>query len=164
MSMSLYEIDQAILDLVDPETGELMDYDAFASLQMEREQKIEGMALWYKDLTANAKAIKEEVDALNERRRAMENRADRLKSYLDKALDGQKFQTARCAVSFRKTSSVHVDDHEALIRWLEQNGYDGECIRYKDPEISKAGVGQLIKSGVPVPFASIQTGRSVGVK
>lgn len=55
--MTLYEIDQAIQGLVDPETGELMDYEAFAALQMDRDAKIENMALWYKDLMADAKAM-----------------------------------------------------------------------------------------------------------
>ena len=143
--MTLYEIDQAIQGLVDPETGELMDYEAFAALQMDRDAKIENMALWYKDLMADAKAIKEEADTLNERRKALE-------------------KTARCSVTFRKTSSIQVSNPEALIRWLEQNGYDAECVKYKEPEVSKTGIGKLIKEGVPVPYASIEQGRSVGVK
>ena len=53
---------------------------------------------------------------------------------------------------------------EALIRWLEQNGYDAECVKYREPEVSKTGIGKLIKEGVPVPYASIEQGRSVGVK
>ena len=141
--MTLYEIDQAIQGLVDPETGELMDYEAFAALQMDRDAKI---------------------DTLNERRKALENKAERLKSYLSLALDGEKFQTARCSVTFRKTSSIQVSNPEALIRWLEQNGYDAECVKYKEPEVSKTGIGKLIKEGVPVPYASIEQGRSVEVK
>ena len=43
--MTIYEIDNRIAELVDPETGELLDYEAFAELQMEREAKIENMAL-----------------------------------------------------------------------------------------------------------------------
>lgn len=109
-------------------------------------------------------AIKEEADTLNERRKALENKAERLKSYLSLALDGEKFQTARCSVTFRKTSSIQVSNPEALIRWLEQNGYDAECVKYKEPEVSKTGIGKLIKEGVPVPYASIEQGRSVGVK
>ena len=54
--MKLYEIDQAILALVDPETGEILDYEAFSELKMKREEKIEGMALWHKNLTAEATA------------------------------------------------------------------------------------------------------------
>lgn len=161
--MTLYEIDQKIQSLVDPETGELLDYDAFAQLQMDREQKIENMALWVKDLSAEAKAIKEEEDNLKDRRKAMENKAERLKTYLSIALGGEKFQTPRCSVTFRKTTSVQIDDQDNLVRWLEQNGYD-DCIKYKEPEVSKTEVGKLLKAGTPVPFACIKDGQSVGVK
>ena len=161
--MTLYEIDQKMQNLVDPETGELMDYEAFAQLQMDREQKIENMALWVKDLSAEAKAIREEEDNLKERRKAMENRAERLKTYLSIALGGKKFQTPRCAVTFRKTTAVQIDDQEKLILWLEQNGYD-DCVKYKEPEVSKTELGKLLKSGTPVPFACIKDGQSVGVR
>lgn len=161
--MTLYEIDQKMQRLVDQETGELMDYEAFAALQMDREKKIENMALWVKDLSAEAKAIKEEEDNLRDRRRGMENKAERLKTYLSIALGGEKFQTARCAVSFRKTASVQIDDQDNLIRWLEQNGYD-DCLKYKEPEVSKTELGKLMKSGTPVPFAYIKESQSVGVK
>ena len=62
--MTLYEIDQRITELVDPETGELLDFDAFQALQMDRQEKIENAVLWYKDLIAPAKASKEEVENL----------------------------------------------------------------------------------------------------
>lgn len=161
--MKLYEINAALEALVDPETGELMDYDAFETLQMERDEKIEGMALWYKDMVAEAKAIKEEADTLTARRRALENRADRLKDYLDLQLGGEKFQTPRCSLTYRKTSSLHVEDPSTLILWLEQNGH-ADCVRYKEPEINKSAVSALLKGGVEVPYAELQTGRSLGVK
>lgn len=159
----MFQIDEAISALADPETGELLDYEAFDALQMERGRKIENIALWAKDLLAAAKALKEEADALTERRKAAEAKADRLKGYLDMALDGQRFETARCVVSFRKSTALEVSDPAALVEWAEQNGYD-ECVRYKDPEVSKSAVASLVKSGVPVPFASLEERRSVGVK
>lgn len=42
--MTIYDIDQNLMALVDPETGELLDVEAFARLQMAREKKLEGMA------------------------------------------------------------------------------------------------------------------------
>ena len=60
MSLSLYHIDQALEALIDPETGELLDYDAFEQLQMDREHKIENMVCWSKSLDAEAKAIRDE--------------------------------------------------------------------------------------------------------
>ena len=161
--MTIYDIDQRILELVDPETGELLDFDAFNELKMERDRKIESMALWIKELAATASAIKAEVDTLIDRKKAVERRCESLKRYLAEILQGEKFITPRCAVSFRRSTSVQVDDTEKLVRWLEQNGYD-DCVKYKDPEISKAEVGKLIKSGMPVPFAHLEERQSVGVK
>ena len=80
--MTIYEIDQSIASLVDPNTGEIGDYDMFCELQMEREAKVENMALWIKNLNAEADAIKAERDNLYEREKAARNKADRLKKYL----------------------------------------------------------------------------------
>lgn len=161
--VTIYEIDQRIMDLVDPETGELLDLEAFESLRMEREQKIEGMALWVKELAATASAIKAEIDTLQERKRAAERKADSLKQYLSFLLGGEKFQTPRCTVSYRCSTAVQLDEQEDLVRWLECNGYD-HCVSYKSPEVSKSEVGKLIKSGIPVPYASLIERKSLGVK
>ena len=99
MSLSLYHIDQALEALIDPETGELLDYDAFEQLQMDREHKIENMVCWSKSLDAEAKAIRDEEKELAERRRTMERKRDRLRGYVDRALDGHPFQTAKCSVT-----------------------------------------------------------------
>lgn len=42
---SLYEINQRILECVDPETGELIDPENLEALVMEKELKIENVAL-----------------------------------------------------------------------------------------------------------------------
>ena len=153
--MTLYEIDQAIQGLVDPETGELMDYEAFAALQMDRDAKIENMALWYKDLMADAKAIKEEADTLNERRKALENKAERLKSYLSLALDGEKFQTARCSVIFRKTSSVQVSNPEALIRWLSRTAMTRSASSTRNRRSAKLELASSLKTVFQSPTPTL---------
>ena len=160
--MKLYEIDQRIAELVDKETGELLDYEAFEQLQMEREGKIESMACWYKELTATAKAIRDEETALAERRRVIENKAGSLKEYLCRILNGEKFQSAKCAVSFRKSTSVAVDDYNACLAWVVENA--AKCIRYKEPELDKTEIGKLLKAGDTIPGVSLAEKTSVSVK
>lgn len=160
--MKLYEIDQKILELVDKETGELLDYEVYEQLQMEREDKIENMACWYKELTATAKAIREEELALADRRRVIENKADSLKEYLGKILNGEKFQTAKCAVGFRKSTSVAVDDYDACLAWAIEN--DVHCFRHKDPEMDKAEISKRLKAGDTIPGVSLVEKQSVSVK
>lgn len=161
--MTLYEIDKMITDLADPETGEITDFEALDNLQMARDQKIENIACYYKNLVSDAEAIKAEKDALTERQKAAENKAARLKEYLSYALRGEKFSTPKCAVTFRKTTSVNVDNPSAAIEWAEMNGHK-ECVRYKAPEISKSELGKVLKTGQEVPGAALVEGLSVGVK
>lgn len=111
---SLYEIDQGILGCIDQETGELIDPERLENLQMERNQKIENIALWIKNLQADALAYKAEKEAFAEREKAAANKAEQLKAYLARALAGQKFSTARCAVSFRKSTKLEVLDADCI--------------------------------------------------
>ena len=64
---TLFEIDQAILATIDFETGEILDTDALEALQMEREAKLENIALWVKNLMSDAAAYKAEKEAFEKR-------------------------------------------------------------------------------------------------
>ena len=77
---ALYEIDQEILDCVDLETAEILDTARLDALQMERERKLEGVALWVKDLKAEAEAVKAEADKLTARKKALDNKIDSIKT------------------------------------------------------------------------------------
>ena len=161
--MTIYEIDNRIAELIDPETGELLDYEAFAELQMEREAKIENMALWYKDLTAEAKAIREEEKALAERRKSAENKAERLKGYLDEALAGESYKSAKVAVSYRRSKAVELADESAVINELESSGRD-DCIYYTAPRINKVALARLLKEGGVVPGVELVERNNIQVR
>lgn len=108
--MTLYKIDKAILEAIDFDTGEIIDPEKLDALQMERSTKIENIALYIKNLLADADAIKTEKDALAARETAKRKKAENLKGYLAYALGGEKFDTAKCAVSFTKSEKVEVED------------------------------------------------------
>jgi Siphovirus Gp157. len=161
--LNLYEIDQAILGLVDPETGEIMDFDAFEKLQMDRHQKVENTALYIKNLLAEAEAIKAEESALKDRRAAKERRADGLKAYLSEFLGGEKFETPRCKVGFSKSTSVDLPDAEGFYAWAIANA--PELVREKvtrDPV--KAEIKTLILSGKEIPGAALVEKKNIQVK
>lgn len=161
--MKLYEINREIEALFDPETGELLDESAFENLQMEREQKIEHLILLFKNLTAEAKAVKEEADALAKRQKSIANHAERVKGYIGYVLNGEKFRTARCSVSFRASESVDIQDADALVRWLESSGFD-DCIRYKNPEINKPAVKELLRAGQEIPGVQLCKNQNLVVR
>ena len=158
--MKLYEIDNAILDCIDLETGEVIDTERLDALQMERDAKIENVALWIKDLKAEAEAIKAEKMALAERQRVAENKAESLKNWLAYALDGQKFSTAKCAVSFRKTEKVEISD-VGMIRLMKEHD---ELLTYKDPEPNKTAIKQALKDGLSVDGVRLECNTSVIIR
>lgn len=163
MALNIYEINQAILSLIDEETGEILDGEAFDQLQMEREAKLENVACWIKNLVAEGAALRAEEVNLAERRKAVERKVERLKAYLAEALCGEKFQTTKCAVTFRKTSKVEVTDVRSVAEWCEDNGY-GDLVAYAAPSVSKTDLSKLLKSGMEIPGAEIVEGTSMGVK
>lgn len=112
--MTLWEIDQGIMACLDAETGEIIDPEMLTALSMEREAKLENVACWIKNLRAEAAAIKAEKDALAKREKASAKKAEDLENWLIQALGGQAFNTAKCAVGFRKSSRVDVLDKSII--------------------------------------------------
>ena len=161
--MTLYEINAEIANLVDAETGELLDYDRFAELQMERDTKIENMALWVKDLDAEAVAIKREQKALAKRRQRAEKTAERLRKYLSLMLNGERFQTPRCAVSFRKSVGVDIPDEQGFIAWAQTEGYD-DFLTYGAPKISKKLVKEYLDRGNEIEGVSLVEKNNIQIK
>lgn len=153
--MNLYQIDQEILSLVDPETGEILDYEAFAELQMEREQKIENIVLWHKNLVAEATALKAEKDAFAEREKAAKNKAESLKKYLDTILQGQPLKTTKFNVTYRKSDRAIIDDITKIPE---------KYISYGDPTADKNAIKAAIKAGEKIEGAHVEEVNSMSIK
>lgn len=114
---SLYEIDNAIASFefdIDEETGEILNFDELDNLKMAREQKCENIALYYKNVAAEAEMVKAEAKNLTERQKRLEKKAESLKRYLAYALGGEKFSTSKVAISYRKSVSVNIPDESAI--------------------------------------------------
>ena len=153
--MNLFEIENEIMNCWDQETGEIFDSKKMDQLEMERDTKIENIALYIKNLTADAEALKAEKQSFAERQKAAENKAEALKSYLASYLAGQKFSTPRVAISFRKTSSVNVTDMSLL---------PSEYLKFADPTPDKTAIKNAIKAGTAVAGAEIVDGQSMSIK
>jgi hypothetical protein len=151
--MNLYEINEEMLNCIDAETGEV-DTDKLDELTMLRDEKLENIALWIKDLKAEAEALKAEKQAFAARQSAAEHRAESLKNYLTGFLHGEKFKTTRCAISFRKTESVKITNELELPP------------EFTSVEIKadKNAIKQAIKNGQTVTGAEIVEGISCSIK
>ena len=153
--MNLYEINERILDCVDPETGEVVDIQMLEGLQMERDSKIENIALWIKNLLSDAEELDREKKKLAERQRTSENKARSLKEYLSRFVDGEKFKTPRVSISWRKSESVSVDDISSV---------PDKFLNYSDPAPDKTAIKKAIKSGEDVPGARLIEGKNIQIK
>ena len=153
---ALYDIDAAILACVDQETGEIFDPEQLDALQIEREQKLEGVALWIKDLKAEAEAVKAEADKLNARKKAIDNKVEGLKTWLMYALGGEKLKTPRCNVYQTHSQKVVIDDEKAMIDMLMSSPSGEKFLRIKEPEIDKNALKDSLKQGYEYEFAHLE--------
>lgn len=158
--MSIYEIDDSILSLVDMETGEIEDIARFDELQMERTQKVENIACYFKNLVAEAKAMKEEEANLARRRKAVENKAERIKNLLIYALNGKKFESPKVRCSYRKAKSVRVDDD--FVAWAQ--GHASDLLAFKEPTPNRTAIKAALEEGREIEHAEIVTNESLQVK
>ena len=148
-------------DCIDHETGEVL-FDkinsTLDSIVAERNDKLETVALWIKELKAEADAIADEEAALKKRREAKNSKIESLKSYLDYNLSlfgDKRFETPRVVVSYRKSTRVVVD--EARL--------GSEYFRTKTVyEPDKAKIKEALSQGVDVEGASLEEKNNIQIK
>ncbi len=150
-----YETHAAIMDCVDTETGEMIDDEKLNALVMERRDKLEGVALWIKNLDSDSAAIRVEREALEKRQKAVENKAASLRRWLAEALDGQKFNTARVAISYRKSVSTEVDSESVAKKWCRKK------ITYTP---DKTAIKEALLSGMKIKGCRLVEKQNIQIK
>jgi hypothetical protein len=162
---TLYEIkaemEQAISEMLataDEETGEVSAeaMARFTELQVQKEEKLDNLGAYYKNLLAEAKMLKEEEQSLKARREAKERKAENIKNYLAMILDGEKFESPRVACSWRKSESVAIDDAERLP--------EEYTISKVTVQPDKAKIKEAIKSGAEIDGARLEVKNNLQVK
>lgn len=153
--MNLYEINNSILECVDEETGEIIDMERLEQLQLERDEKIESIGCWIKNLLSDAEQLKAEADKLTARKRVAENKANSLKIYLQEFLAGEKFKSPKLAISYRKSESVDVPD------W---RGVPEDYLKYKDPEPDKTLIKKALKDGQEIAGCALVEKQNMQIK
>ena len=155
---TLFEIDKAIADFefeVD-EDGVILNADELDNLKMAREQKCENIALYFKNVSAEAEMVKAEAKTMTERAKRLENKAESLKKYLAYALGGEKFSTPKVAVSFRRSESVNITDEHLV----PDNFCDFTMVR----KPNKTALKDALKKGEEIMGAELVEKQNVSVK
>ena len=97
-----------------------------------------------------------EKDAMADRQKRLEKKAESLKGYLAYALQGEKFSTPRIAMSWRKSESVLIPD-EAL---LDDRFVNVTMVKKPDKKLIK----DTLKAGREVPGAELVTKQNLQIK
>jgi seryl-tRNA synthetase len=159
---NLFEINKAIMNAweacVDPETGEINEdiYAEMEALQVERDEKIENIACWAKNLMSDAAQLKAEAKTMADRAASAEKKAESLKRYLAAVLNGTKFETTRCIIGWRKSTAVLIEPDADLPE---------EYVRTKvTTEPDKTAIKAALTSGKEIAGCSIETRNNLTLK
>jgi hypothetical protein len=159
--MNLYEINEQIAGLVN-EDGEIADIEQFEALSLARDTKIENIGLWVKNLEAEATAIEAEEKALEKRRKTAENNANRLRGYISKFLNGDKFTSPRICISYRKSTAVEFAvDEPDFIEWAAVKHPD---LLKTTVAVDKAAIKEAIKGGEQIDFVRLAERQNMQIK
>lgn len=164
--MTLFELSAQYLQFMELiETGEVPTEaiaDTFEALDGEIEIKIDNTACVIKQLLAEAAAIKEQEAALAERRKKKEAAADNLKKLLTENMQRigkTKLDTARNLVSFRKSTSVKIEDEAEFMA-----AYPQFCNIKTEVSIKRKELTDRLKAGEEISGAILETKQNLQLK
>lgn len=156
---ALYELDARLMSYeykFDEETGEWLNEDELNEIEMDRNDKIENIALWIKNLEAEANSIADEMKALKARKESKERLAKNLRGNIQHSLAGEKFETSKVAISYRRSTQVEVTDIGLL---------DADYLRTKTTvEPDKVAIKEALKNGEEVEGAKLVENVSMQLK
>ncbi len=167
-NLKLWEIPKAAEDimemLVDPETGEILSddeaYELLSNYIDEADKKTEWIAKEIKNLKAEAEALREQKRTFDQRIKAAENKAERLKNYLNFALNGEKWKAddGSITISYRTSSNV--------VKVTELDSIEEKYFKtpHTESNLNKTMIKSDLLHGVEVPGAELIDKRSVIVK
>ena len=160
--MRLWQIDERINKIlendfyIDEETGEVFLTEDLDKLDVERTEKIENVALYVKNLKYEAEAIKSEIDNLKSRAEIKNKKAEKLTNYLDKVLCGEKLETPKVALSYRKSTAVKIENEELL---------PDEFMTIKiDKKPNKVAIAKLLKNGETITGCELIEKQNLQIK
>lgn len=139
--------DQLISESVDPETGEIInpDFEAqLTALQMDKEEKIEQVALAFKEAKADVETLQKIIDGLERKKEAKESFMEFCKGWIDSQLTG-KFKTLLVSIYRSPTKKTEITDENAI---------PAEFIK-TTTSIQKGAIKKAIQAGVDVPGAKL---------
>lgn len=160
--MKLYEIKESIntlLDYIEAEGANPEDFKlAIDMLEDELHEKVENIVKYIKNLDGDIAVFKSEEARLNERRKAMENKAKRLKDYLYDTMKGLNTSSMEAG-----TFKLRIQANPASVEILNEESIP-ENFKSYEVKIDKAGILSALKDGEVINGASIKQGEGLRIR
>lgn len=142
-------------------------FDTLEGIEGEFDEKAESIAVYIKQLKAEANILKFEKSAIAKRQSQKEKQAENLKAYLlnsMQALGRQKIDMPRAVISLKKNAPcLVIDDEISFVEWAEEHNL-ARLLKYSMPEVKKNDVKALCKNGEAIPFVHMESKQSLSVK
>lgn len=159
--MKLYELAQNYAELL--EIAEEIESDALVdtleALQDAIEDKAENIAKLIKNLEADAKIIKEEEQRLAERRRAIEAKVDKLKTYLQEQLEIAGLQKVK-----RPTITVAIQANSPSVEVVDETAIPSDFLIPQPAKVDKKSILERLKKGESVPGVALKQTKGVRIR
>lgn len=157
-----------IIEDVEAYKGKMLTawFDTLEGIEGEFEEKVESIAIYYKQLTAEARMLKAEKATIAKRQSQKERQIKSLETYLFnsmKAIGRNKVDMPKAVVTIRNNApSLVVDDEIKFVNWAQKN--NDNLLKYEMPSIKKNDVKALCKKGEKIPFVHMESKQSLSIK
>lgn len=141
-------------------------FDTLEGIEGEFDEKAESIAVYIKQLKAEANILKFEKSAIAKRQSQKEREVEKLAAYLlisMKAIGRSKIDMPHAVVSIRNNApSLIVDNEAEFVSWAQEN--NDSLLEYIMPKVKKNDVKKLCKNGEAIPFVHMESKQSLSVK
>ncbi|WPZ17839.1 siphovirus Gp157 family protein [Geobacillus subterraneus] len=159
--MKLYELAENYAKLL--EMAEEMDTDAIVdtleALQEAIEDKAENIAKLIRNLEADVKVIRDEEKRLAERRQVIENKIERLKSYLQEQLEIAGIEKVK-----RPTITVSIRKNPPSVDVIDETLIPDDFLIPQPAKVDKKAILERLKNGEHVPGAALKQTKGVQIR
>src|SRR5699024_9161319 len=168
--MKLYEIsDQyaALMDMADDIPADALA-DTLESIQADFDEKAINVALVIQNLKSDENQLKEEIDRLTAKKRAIKARQDRLREYLLNNMQAVKKMAIKSPIIgiTLKRTPAKIDKSEdwesRFVNWAQENNRN-DLLFFYDPEPDTKAIMRALDNGEDIP-AKLVSGETVMIK
>lgn len=168
--MELYKIsDQyaALMDMADDIPADALA-DTLESIQADFDEKAINVALVIQNLKSDENQLKEEIDRLTAKKRAIKARQDRLREYLlanMQAVKKMAIKSPIISITLKRTPAKidKSEDWESrFVNWAQENNRD-DLLFFYDPEPDTKAIMKALDNGEDIP-AKLVSGETVMIK